>query len=240
MKLLLLPLYMLMPMMGICQLLIQPGNAAIEYKRIANEETRMNWYLLQDTTKIAIGTVFNRIITDSQYIMLVSTVQMRHDAGPRIDTTIADRNTLRPVYHASYNADRDMTIHYNDLITASYADKRQGNNISVTDTSTSSCFDSNLYPTLIRWLPLKTGFMKDLAIYDFNPGGRKGVMKASIIAVRQCDYEPEPDVLKKVWMVIVRDDMGAGTTTYFIDVQSRKLWKMIISVGDRKMLMEAA
>jgi hypothetical protein len=41
-------------------------------------------------------------------------------------------------------------------------------------------------------------------------------------------------------MVIVRDDTGSGTTTYFIDVESRKLWKMIIASGERKMLLEAA
>jgi len=167
-------------------------------------------------------------------------VQMRQDAHPRIDTTIADRNTLRPVYHASYTPKRNEIIHFSSMITSSDADNTTDKHGFITDSVASSCFDSKIYPTLIRWLPLKTGFMKDLAIYDFNATGRKGVARASIISVRQCDYEPEPDVLKKVWMVIVRDDLGAGTTTYFIDVQSRKLWKMIISVGDRKMLMEAA
>ncbi len=240
MKLLLLLLYITLPFTGMCQLLIQPGNSCIEYKRIADEETTMNWYLLQDTTRIEIGKVWQRIITDSQHITLVSTVRLRHDADPRIDTTVAQRNTLRPVYHASYNPDRNMTLYFNDMVRGSYADKRLGKDLLINDTVVSPCFDSNLYPTLIRWLPLKTGFMKDLAIYDFNPRGRKGVMKASIIAVRQCDYEPEPDVLKKVWMVVVRDDLSAGTTTYFIDVESRKLWKMIIAVGERKMLMEAA
>ncbi len=240
MKHLILALLLIVSVSGYGQWLIKPGNASIEYKRIANEETKMTWYLLQDTTKIEIGTVVNSITADSVHVTLVSKVKMRQSPVAWIDTTIAERNTLKPVYHASYNGQRDMNLHFNALITGSYEDKLIGRQLSISDSAETTFFDRSFYPTLLRWLPLRTGFTKDLAIYDYNPSGKTGIMKASIITVRQCDYQADSDAIRKVWMVIVRDDIGSGTTTYFIDVESRKLWKMIIASGERKLLLEAA
>jgi hypothetical protein len=164
---------------------------------------------------------------------------MRQATSPSIDSTIADKTTLRPVYHSSHNAQRNMVLKFGDIITGSYADKQKGTIIPITDSAANSFFDSNLYPTLIRWLPLRTGYMKDLAIYDYNPRGKTGVMKVSVICVRQSDYLHQNRELKRVYLVTVKDEISQGTTTYYVDVQTRKLWKMVIAVGERKMMMEA-
>lgn len=200
----------------------------------------MTWYLLQDTTKLEIGTVSNDVYTDSSRVTVVTTVRMREVTGTWIDSTVAERRSLRPVYHSSYNSDRDMIIRFDSLITGYYEDKRKRSTMAITDSVQGEFFDSNLYPSIIRWLPLKTGFTKDLAIYDYNPKGKTGVMKVSIICVRQCDYLHNNSTLKKVYQVTVKDDISNGFTTYFIDVDTRKLWKLIIAVGERKMVMEAA
>jgi hypothetical protein len=221
------------------QILITPGSKCIEYNRIADEKYNMTWYLMQDTNAIEIGTVVNDIRTDSVNVTVVTTVKMRQAATVWIDSTIAERNSLRPVYHSSYNAQRDMTIRFGSSITGSYADKQKGTILSIADTIPSAFFDSNMYPTLIRWLPLRTGFTKDFPVYDFNPNGKTGVMKVSVICVRQSDYRHRSMEVKRVYLVTVKDEISQGTTTYFIDVATRKLWKIVIAIGERKMMMEA-
>ena len=230
----------LAPITGFSQMLLKPGNPCIEYKRISDEHSTMIWYLMQDTTKIEIGRVSSNIRTDSVNLTVVTTIMMRQSPAPWIDSTIAERNSLKPVYHSSYNNQRDMIIRFDSLVTGYYADKQKNATIAINDRTSLDYFDSNLYPNLIRWLPLKTGFTKDLSIYDYNPNGRTGVMKVSVIAVRQCDYLYQDKELKRVYLVTVRDDISSGTTTYFIDIETRKLWKMVIASGERKMVLEAA
>lgn len=227
------------PAMAFSQMLLKPGNSCIEYKRINDEKSSMVFYLIQDTTKIEIGRISSDIQTDSMNLTLITTVKMRHTTTPWIDSTIADRNSLKPVYHSSYNTQREMILRFDSLVTGYYADKEKKSIIAISDRTSMDYFDSNLYPTLIRWLPLKTGFTKDLSIYDFNPNGKSGVMKVSVIAVRQCDYLYQDKEIKKVYLVTVKDEISSGTTTYFIDCETRKLWKMIIASGERKMMMEA-
>ena len=239
MKQLLILLIFLVPAMAFPQMLLKPGNPCIEYQRISDEKSSMIWYLMQDTTKIEIGRVTRDIQTDNKNLIVITTVKMRETPTVWIDSTIADRNSLKPVYHASYNTKRDMIIRFDSLVTGYYADKENKSTISISYGPSMDYFDSNLYPTLIRWLPLKTGFTKDLSIYDFNPNGKSGVMRVSVIAVRQCEYLYQDKEIKKVYLVTVRDDISTGTTTYFIDIETRKLWKMVITSGERKMVMEA-
>ncbi|RYY21380.1 MAG: hypothetical protein EOO04_18330 [Chitinophagaceae bacterium] len=227
------------PVLAFSQMLMKPGNPSIEYQRISDEKSNMIWYLIQDTTKIEIGRVTHDIRTDSLNLTVVTTVKMRQSPAPWIDSTVADRNSLKPVYHSSYNTQRDMILRFDSLITGYYADKEKNATIPIYDRRSMDYFDSNLYPTIIRWLPLKTGFTRDLSIYDFNPKGKTGVMKVSVIAVRQCDYLYQDKEVRRVYLVTVRDDISSGTTTYFIDVETRKLWKMVIASGEHKMMMEA-
>jgi hypothetical protein len=239
MKQLLILLIFLLPALAFSQMLLKPGHPCIEYQRISDEKSSMIWYLMQDTTKIEIGRVSSDIHIDSLNLTVTTIVKMRQAPAPWIDSTVADRNSLKPVYHSSYNNQRDLIIRFDSLITGYYSDKQKNSTIAISDSPSMEYFDSNLYPTLIRWLPLKTGFSKDLSIYDFNPNGKTGVMKVSVIAVRQCDYLYQDKEVKKVYLVTVKDDISNGTTTYFIDIETRKLWKMVIASGERKMVMEA-
>lgn len=125
MKQLLILLIFLVPAMTFSQMLLKPGNPCIEYKRISDETSNMIWYLMQDTTKIEIGRVTSDIQTDSLNLTVITTVKMRQAPTAWIDSTIADRNSLKPVYHSSYNTQRDMIIRFDSLITGYYADKEK-------------------------------------------------------------------------------------------------------------------
>jgi hypothetical protein len=136
---------------------------------------------------------------------------------------------------------RNMVLHFGYHITGFYNDKMKKTNTPISDTAMDAYFDSNLYPTLIRWLPFKEGYTRELSIYDYNPSGKKGILKASITYVKKGIYHSTVSGDQPVWIVTVSDEIGGGengVSDYYIGITNRKLWKQEINAGGRRMLME--
>ena len=94
---------------------------------------------------------------------------------------------------------------------------------------------------MVAWLPFKDGYKKDLSIYDFNPLGKIGVIKASVLGVKSGIYQTNFSGPKNVWIVTVTDEIGGSTNglmTYYIDKDDRRLWNQEINAGGRKMIMQ--
>jgi hypothetical protein len=170
------------------QPVLLPGKKTVEKKWIKNEQYQMTWYALKDTDRIEMGKVNTEIITGKKQLLVITTVNMKFMKGPWTDSTIADSKTLAPIYHSSYNMQRDMLLNFGNPVTGFYHDKMKNKRIVISDTVKGDYFDSNLYPTLIRWLPFKEGYTKDIAVYDYNPAGKNGILKASITYVKKGIY----------------------------------------------------
>lgn len=222
------------------QVKLVPGKKSFEGKWIANSSYEMRWYALKDTARMEIGQVKTRISTDKKQLSVITTVEMKNMKNPWVDTTLADGSTLRPIYHSSFNMQRDMVLNFGKVVTGYYNDKVKGNTIQVVDTTREAYFDSNLYPQLLAWLPLREGYKQDIAIYDYNPAGKKGVINASITAVTSGKYSSMKSGEREVWVVTVTDEIGSGNSvsTYYFDKADRKIWKQEIVAGNRKMLMQ--
>jgi hypothetical protein len=217
-----------------------PGKKAVENKWIKNEDYQMTWYMIRDTSRVEIGKVSTQIIYANNQLIVVMQVVMKQSKSPWTDSTIADAKTLSPVYHSSQNSNRYMSLQFNNPVTGVYADKLKNTNTAISDTTREKYFDSNLYPALIRWLPLREGYKKDIAIYDYNPAGKTGVLKASVHEVKKGIYHSSLSGDHAVWIVSVSDEIGGGKndqSIYFIDRSDRKLWKQEITAGSRKMMM---
>jgi hypothetical protein len=219
---------------------LAPGKKGIETKWIKNEQSQMSWCIFRDTAKLEIGKVTTTITKDNGKVTVVSNMAMKKMTSPWVDSTVADAKTLKPIYHSSYNQQRDMTLHFGTIVTGTFDDKIKKNNTVINDTTRESYFDSNLYPTLIRWLPLKEGYRQDLAIYDYNPDGKIGVLKASVNSVTKGTYSSVRSGIRNVWIVAVTDELGDknSTRTYYIDIADRKLWKQEMYVRGTKMMMQ--
>jgi hypothetical protein len=187
-----------------------------------------------------IGKVNTSTSSDKKNITVVTQVSMKQMKTPWVDTTVADKNTLKPIRHSSYNGQRDMVLNFGKVVTGTYNNKMKKKQTEIKDTTNAAYFDSNLYPTLISWLPLKEGYKQDIAIYDYNPDGKIGVIKAFVKEVKKGMYESKKSGTHNVWVVTVSDEIGNGEngiSTYYIDVLDRKVWKQEINAGGRKMEM---
>ncbi len=216
---------------------LTPSTKTIENQWIKNEAYKMAWYMVRDTARVEIGTVSTQLTTDKDRLIAVTSVSMKGMKGDWVDSSICIRNTLSPVRHASYNSQRDMALNFGKVVTGFYRDKMRKKDMIISDTTRTPYFDSNLYPVLIRWLPLKEGFTQKIAIYDYNPSAKIGVISASVDKVSTGTYGSRTSGLRNVWVVDVTDEIGNGKSTYFIDKKDRRLWKQTIEASGRSMMM---
>lgn len=217
-----------------------PAKNAVEKKWMTSQKYEMIWYALRDTARFEIGKVLTEISNGGDKITVITQVNMKRSNTPWIDSTIAFTNDLSPVYHSSYNAQRDMALNFGKIVTGYYNDKSKKTTTNIRDTTKEDYFDSNLYPVLLTWLPVKEGYKQDISIYDYNPSGKIGVIKASVEDVKKGTYETERSGTREVWIVTVSDEIGGSDSKmiYYIDRADRKLWKQEINAGVRKMLMQ--
>ena len=228
-------------LLGVAQTILTPGKNSFEKKWLKNDTYQMKWFAMKDTVQFEIGEVSTQILTDKNYLTIVTEVKMKNSKTPWIDTTIANISTLTPIRHASYNMQRDMVLNFGKIVTGYYKDKMKKSKIIVNDTTNSDYFDSNLYPVLIGWLPLDNNYKQDISIYDYNPSAKIGVIKASVKNVSSSTYQTHKNGIRNVWVVTVSDEIGNGengVSTYYFDKADRKLWKQEIDANGRKMMMK--
>jgi len=218
---------------------LRPAQGSFEKKWVKSETYDMTWYALRDTTtKIEIGRVSTQISEIKGQIVVVSSVSMKGMQGTWIDSSICEKTRFSPIRHASYNPQRDIVLNFGQIVTGSYTDKKQEKKTLINDTTHAAYFDSNLYPVLIRWLPLNNGFTQKIAIYDYNPSAKIGVISASVNAVSSATYSSQKSGLREVWIVDVTDEISNAKSQYIVDKVNRKLWKQSIEAGGRNMTME--
>lgn len=240
MKLIFTTIIVFLTLMAHAQTTLVPGENIVDKKWLSSQTYQMAWYALKDTMRFEIGKTTTKIAIDNKSIAVVTTITMKQNPVTWIDSTIANKKDLSPVYHSSYNAQRDMVLNFGPVVTGFYRDKINNNTTIIGDTTKEKYFDSNIYPVLLTWLPLQEGYKKDISIYDFKPGSKTGVIKATIHDVKKRSFQTAHSGKREVWVLTVSDEISGGTgniNTYYIDVATRKLWKQEIKINGRTMEM---
>jgi hypothetical protein len=222
------------------QQIIVPKKNVAEKKWIHDQTYQMNWTMLKDTMRLEIGNVNISVKVSKKMALIVTEVKIKSSPSSWIDSTIVKKADLSPVYHSSYNAQRDMVIHFGKAVTGFYRDKRSGKTTQIAQDVAPGYFDSNFYPMLINWLPLNPTLIADINIYDYNPNGKTGLLKAHIVGITEESYQSRNLGKRKVWVVEVSDEIGGpsgSTTIYYIDQLNRQTYKQRISAGGRSMEM---
>tara|TARA_R110000744_G_scaffold208401_2_gene327072 strand:+ start:10440 stop:11177 length:738 start_codon:yes stop_codon:yes gene_type:complete len=223
----------------ICQELpLSPNNNPADMALIKSEDSKMSWSMVNDSNEIQIGEVRTKIQVEKDEILIETTVEMNQSPGKWIDSTVVSKTNFKPIYHSSYNQQRDMVLKFDNKITGYYLDKESGNKTQISEQTDRAFFDSNFYPQLIRFLPLKDGYSNNISIFDYNPKSKTGVMTATIKNTKNTTTNYREEV-KGVWKVETTDEISnnSAITTYYIDMSTRKILKQEIDFGGRKMIM---
>lgn len=220
------------------QNLITPQNAGINSKLIKDETSEALWYADNAGSKTEIGSIITELKKLNKTDLLIRTTVKLNQAPDAkwTDSTLVKVSDFTPIYHSSFNMMRDMVLKSDkDKVTGYYLDKKsqKKENIEIPATH---YFDSSSYAMLIRFLPLKENYTAEISIFDYNPKSeKKGVMKAYILDTHKAEYKGKP-----VWIIKTNDDISnkASATTYYIDIETRKIVKQDMDIAGRKMFME--
>ncbi|PQB03323.1 hypothetical protein BST83_18655 [Polaribacter filamentus] len=217
---------------------ITPLNNSFDSELIKNENYEMTWSIEMDTTKLEIGKIKTEIKKIKNRVLIITSVKMKQVPTKWVDTTIAHINSLKPIYHSSYNRQRDVVLNYDEIVTGYYFDKNTNTKSEISETTSGSYFDSNMYPQLIRWLPLHNGYQKTISIFDYNPSAKTGVIKAFIKNVEEGKMPGNGD--RDVWIVKVTDDImdDKGIMTFYIDINNRQVIRQEVYIQAGKMILE--
>lgn len=218
---------------------LSPLNNKVKAASIKPETSTMNWFAIQGEQKAKIGVVQTDLQKEAGKLRVITTVKMVQAASAWVDTTVVDTLNFKPIYHSSYNQQRDMVLAFDEEVTGYYLDKQTNTKTIVSEKANGNFFDSNFYPQLIRFLPLKEGYQTTLSIFDFNPKAKTGIMTASIRNTEKINMDFHGKK-QAVWKVETTDEISNNTVvnTYYICMDNRKILKQEIDFGGRKMLME--
>ena len=229
-----------LPFLGMGQQTVSPKKNIVDKKWIKNRNYKMSWAMRRDTASIPIGEVDTDIAVLADQIRVITKVKMKSSpTASSIDSTIVSRADLSPAYHSSYNVQRNMSIRFGKEVTGFYQDKSTTKTTAISQPVAAGYFDSNFYPVLIQWLPLKVGYQADFDIFDYNPKGKTGVIKAHVIGVSEGKYLSRKLGVRKIWVVEVSDEISNADSKsiYEIDQLTRQLYKQKIIAGNRIMEM---
>ncbi|WP_338731186.1 DUF3108 domain-containing protein [Mangrovimonas cancribranchiae] len=217
---------------------LTPLSHSADESLLKSETYVMDWLIVTDTTEVKIGEVVTQIQKKNAVIYIITQVKMKQSKSEWVDSTTVAAESFKPLYHASYNEQRDMVLKFDEQIKGYYLDKKTAIKTEILEETQQPFFDSNFYPQLIRLLPLKDSYSTSISIFDYNPKSKVGVIAATVKNTKKTTLNFNKTSIP-VWKVEVTDDISDNNVlnTYYIDTRTRKLLMHEIDFGGRKMIM---
>jgi hypothetical protein len=215
-----------------------PGESVLDKKYLKNGTYEMGCYAESGGKQIEVSTFTVKINSTSKALGIYTYLKLATTKDVSIDTSISDGTTFKPIYRSSNSKMREMVVHYGKDVSGYYYDKQTKKKHSIKEAG-SAFFDSYTYPYLLGLLPLTTGYRNDLAVFDFKPGNTSNTKKARIEEVKSNLYVSSLTGEHKVWQVNVYEEATKDNYVYYIDKESRRLWKIdIVTQGQRLSLID--
>lgn len=227
-------LFVVITLQANTQVSLLPGDKSFDRKFIRNTHFEMAYFAVsgQQTTETSSFEV--DISVNTKTISVYTRIVLPGGATIWTDTTIAELTTLKPVYRSSDNAEKKYHISYGNTIEGYYLDKRTGKGSLIKESSNGGFFDSFIYPYLLGALPLTSGYKAVLPVYEYKPGAPGNISSIRITEVKSNMYSSGMTGEHAVWQVSVLEEGTNLKYEYYIDKESRKLWKVGIQASNGK------
>lgn len=219
------------------QNLLVPGEQIFDEKWMKDSKFEMSYWAIKENQKIEIGSFEVALNVQKNQFSVATKLQFINTDETWIDTCISYKSTFRPIYRASYNKDRDFAINYQNVIKGFYFDKKSKKKKMVNEALKEDFFDFYNYPYLLSYLPLTTGYKKDLVVFDYNPANSNNIKKARIEEVKSNIYLSNHTGEHKVWQISVFEETTNDQYQYYIDKETRRIWKIEILAKGQQLLL---
>lgn len=235
------PTLLLLAAAPLCQAqtLLVPGENVFDKKLIKSGSYEMGVYASSNGQPVEVSAFNLQISTSNKTLSVYTMLKMAGSNDVSIDTSVADWDTFKPIYRSSSSKARDMVLYYGKEVTGYYYDKQTRKRHTVKDPVNTAFFDSYAYPYLLGLLPLTTGYKNDVAVYDFKPTNQTNTKRARIEEVKSNLYKSNLTGDHKVWQVDVLEEATNDRYAYYIDKDTRRLWKIeILTQGQQVAIVD--
>lgn len=216
------------------QSLIKPGDNSFDKNFIKSTHYEMSYFAVSGRQTVEISSFDVEVKVNEKTIEVYTRINTPAGNSIWIDTSIADINTLKPVYRSSDNSDKQYHLKYGNAIEGYYFDKKLNKGNQVKDNNKGDFFDSFIYPYLLGALPLSSGYKAILPVYEYRPGAKSMISNTLITEVKNSMYRSEITGEHAVWQVSVFEEGTNVKYEYYVDKESRKLWKVEILASNGK------
>ncbi|MDF2193779.1 hypothetical protein [Paraflavitalea sp. CAU 1676] len=219
------------------QSVVAPGGQALDKQWIKNGVFEMGCYANIGGQQMEISTFTIKINADDKALKVITALQVKGGDEVSIDTSISHGQTFHPIYRSSNSKARQMVVHYGKEVTGHYYDKQTKRRHAIKEAVANNFFDSYTYPYLLGSLPLTSGYRAELPVYDYKPGNAGNTKKALIEEVKSNIYTSSLTGEHKVWKVNVYEEATKDRYAYYIDKETRRLWKVEIETNGQQLLL---
>ncbi|MBW0178388.1 hypothetical protein [Sediminibacterium sp.] len=222
------------------QELLLPGGNSFDKKWLKNANYEMTCFAVSGKQMVPVSSFTVKVNANTKTIGIYTVLTMLSNNEQWIDTSIADANSLKPLYRSSVNPNRTLELKYDKAITGYYFDKQAKKKHVINEASKEPFFDSYFYPYLLGSLPLNSGYRTTMKVYDYKPANSSNIKTTRVEEVRTNMYTSEMTGEHSVWQVSVFEEATGEKYEYYIDKDSRRLWKIEIQAanGQRFLLLD--
>lgn len=210
------------------QQVILPGDKSIEKSFIKPGLTTMGYYLNSQGQVVDIGTYEIEINTTNQKITVNSTLYFKDSEKQWRDVCIVDAQNYKPISYSSDRDDRNFNINFASSVAGEVLNKKSKEKKIINESIKGKYFDVNIYPHILRALPLSSGYNAIIPVYDYETEDKTKIYNVNINQVKSDVYNSALTGRHNVWRVSVFEESTGHNFDYLIDKESRRLWQINI------------
>jgi hypothetical protein len=208
---------------------ILPGDKSIDKLVIKPGLTTMGYYFNNFGQMEDVGTYEIEISTNNKVITVNSTLYFNGSNKQWRDTCIVNADTYKPISYSSDRDDKKFNIKFATSITGEYFNKKRNQKKAINEKPNGEYFDINIYPHILKTLPLKFGYQAIIPVYDYQAPDKTKLYNVIIRQVINDVYTSTLTGDHAVWRVSVFEESTGHKFDYLIDKKSRRIWHIIIS-----------
>jgi hypothetical protein len=220
------------------QTALTPGTNSFDKKWLKSGKYEMACFSLDRAgNKTEISTFVFEINAGSGPLSIYTTLKLPGSDDHWKDTSIVDGSSFSPVYRSSFNRNREFVLKYDKEVTGYYYDKHTRKRNTIKEPVKEAFFDNYSYPYLLGLLPLASGYQADMTVYDYKPTNTTNIKKTLIQEVKNSLYVSDLTGEHKSWQVSVYEQASDERSEYYIDKETRRLWKVEVFSKGQHILM---
>ncbi|HVI43792.1 MAG TPA: hypothetical protein VM802_02940 [Chitinophaga sp.] len=218
---------------------LTPGSVSLDAKGLKDGKYELACFVADGAEQTEIGTLTIDIRNIGATVAIYTTMNMKDSDNKWGDTTIVDKATFKPIYRSAYNNTRDLVLKYGKEVTGYYYDKKTHKKTVIKDALKEPVFDGYSYPQLLTMLPLTSGYSASLPVYYYEPDKPVHVNNTVIEEVATNRHVSSLTGTHNVWEVSVVEQATGDRCLYYIDKDTRRIWKIgLLSNGHSIMMLD--